>query len=200
MHVKAFHPDVVGLDYPQHVPELVDGDAEFRINVAGLDVGIPPAYQMRINPQANWHLVAVLVAEFLQDGNVVNIDVNTLFDAPFYFIEGHTVGRKKDGFGVKTGFKAQFNFLDGNGIQACPNAFEQLQDGQVGIGLAGIFDFQISVGKSLLKPVVLVYDLVGIVNIKGGIVGIDNIIDHHPTNLVRIFVKFHLGFVQGILK
>ena len=74
------------------------------------------SHDMRIQTNTTRHTIPIFTAKLLQNGNIVDVDVNTEFNSRLDFIKVHAVGRIHDFMRSKPRSQAQLYFLYGNGI------------------------------------------------------------------------------------
>ena len=170
VHVQPVHFDARGLHDALHVAKLVDADAELAVYMPGGDFRVAAREDVRVDADAHGHGVAIDMPELVEDADVVNVDVHSVLDCFFDFVNAHAVGGVNDFFGREACAQADFDFFNGDGIQPSPEAFEYFQDVGVGEGFAGIFDFNVRAFECADEPLVLVLHLGGVINIEGGVV------------------------------
>ncbi len=96
--------------------QLVNADAEFRIDMAYGNVGISSSHNVRIEAHTNRHGAAVFVAKLLQNHQVVDIDAHAFSHRHINFFHAHTVGRVQNALRRKACAQPQPHFLYGHGI------------------------------------------------------------------------------------
>src|SRR5690606_18735028 len=116
----CMHVDSVDMHFgifydSQDVRQLMDRNTELAIDMPHRNIGDSSGHHMRVNTNTN-SSVWVFCSELFQNREVVYIDLYSHFCYHFHFFQRNSVGSKNDILGVKTCFKTQQYFLNGNRI------------------------------------------------------------------------------------
>src|SRR4030042_7051596 len=96
--------------------QLVNGDPEFGIDMPCRYFCIPSGQDMRSDTDAHRNGISINMAKLFKNGYVVDIDPYPEACTFLDFLNGNAVGGENNIPWIKTGFKSQLYFLNGNCI------------------------------------------------------------------------------------
>src|SRR5688572_30644150 len=108
--------------------ELVNRYSEFAVNMPGLYMCISSSDNMRIDPDATWNSIPVMMSEMFQHGNTVNVHLYTCFNSFTDLFKGNAIRCEQNFRSRKSRIQSQLHLMYGNSIQARTLFSQKLQD------------------------------------------------------------------------
>ena len=116
MHVQAVNVQSHIIHNAMQVAHLVDGDSEFRVDVAHGNFRVATGHDVRIDAHTNRNGISKFIGKFFQSFKVVDVDLNTDGYRFLNLVDTYTVWGEKDLIWSKSCAQAQLNFSQTNGI------------------------------------------------------------------------------------
>ncbi len=133
------------------VERVVVGDAELGLLEAGRDVRMGLRIDVRIDAQADRRPLAALAGHFiqaLQFRDRLDIEAEDAgFQRQLHFRSRLADAREDDFLRVGTGGQHALQFAAGDDVETGTEAGEQVEDGEVGVGLDGVADQRAVAGR-----------------------------------------------------
>jgi len=159
------YAEVVLLNDIQHFIDLIDGDAELALVVAGGDLQITACHDIGAKTDAHRIAMPKVQAEFLQVGKAVYIDDHTQALRFNDLVKRDTIGGVEDVPGGKACLDGQFYFIDGAAVDIGAEAADIFKDVDIGEGLAGVKEPGLAAAESGGQLVVLFFYLLCVVDV-----------------------------------
>src|SRR5690606_36051153 len=165
VHMQPFHYNTCRFHNSLHMPQLVNGYTKLTIYMPSRNIVITTCVDMWIDTNKYWIGSTMTVAKLLQNGQIVNIDMDSQILSCFNFVNAHTIGCEKYIMSGKASLKSEIYFIDTYTVQAGAETPDILEYIDIGQSLTSVK--KSSAGREgRAQLLVLLCDNFGIVNIQ----------------------------------